>query len=363
MREFMKKILLLAVSIAVVGNLWAQSKSEEKPRGHARIKFDQMVYDFGTTSMVQSLTGTFTFQNKGDGVLEVRKPATSCGCTVAAIKPERLEPGQKGELVFTLNVGDITRGHIEKQITVPCNDVAVPNVQLTVKVDLFSIYEVVPPQVSLGDLRLGTSTRQPVVLKRTDGQNLALGKTQTSINDLRVQVENLPDAAGKAAKLWIELAASGSPRRLSEQITVLAEDGTQVCVVPVFGRVVGDVSVSPEAMYWGVTDPDNWPSAFPELMSKRSLRVALAQANKPLEIKNVASSISDLELSVVTVETGRVFDVVARMTKAPKKSERGTITFETNVPSQPTVVVPVTISVLRPQSVAVPPNTPPPSKK
>jgi hypothetical protein len=351
----MKRLLMCValVGLASVGH--GQEKKAAPPHGHPKIKFDQMVYDFGTTSMVQSLTGTFTFQNKGDGVLEVRKPATSCGCTVAAVKPEKVEPGQKGELVFTLNLSGIVRGHIEKQITVPCNDLATPSVQLTIKADLFSIYEIVPPQVSFGDVRAGTSARQPIVLKRTDGQNLAVGKVQSSTDGLKVQIENLPDAAGKAAKLWVELAAAGSPRRLSEQVTVLAEDGTQIAVVPVFGRVIGDVSVSPEMVFWGVTDPENWPGAFPELMTKRSLRVALSQPDKTLEIKNPTSSFADLEVSVVTVETGRVYDVVARLAKAPKDSERGTITFETNIPAQPTIIVPVTISVLRPQPAALPP--------
>lgn len=342
--------------VGLTGWVYGQDKKPAPPHGHPKIKFDQMVCDFGTTSMVQSLTGTFTFQNNGDGDLEVYKPATSCGCTVAAVKPERVAPGQKGELVFTLNVSGIVRGHIEKQITVPCNDQATPSVQLTVKADLFSIYEVVPAQVSFGDVRSGTSARTPIVLKRTDGQNLAVGKLQSSADGLKAQVENLPDQAGKGAKVWIELTAGGSPRRLSEQVTVLAEDGTQIAVIPVFGRIIGDVAVSPESVFWGVTDPENWPGAFPELMTKRTLRVALSQSDKALEIKNPTSSLVDLALSVVPVETGRVYDVVIRLDKAPKDSERGTITFETNIPSQPTIIVPVTISVLRAQPVVVPPR-------
>src|ERR1043166_2107502 len=57
-----------------------------------KIQFDKTVYDFGNTSMVQQLTGTFTFENTGVGVLELKKPTTSCGCTVASVKPETLRP-------------------------------------------------------------------------------------------------------------------------------------------------------------------------------------------------------------------------------------------------------------------------------
>jgi len=49
----------------------------------------------------------------------------------------------------------------------------------------------------------------------------------------------------------------------------------------------------------------------------------------------------------VTLQTGKVYQVVAKLPEAPKDSVRGMISFETNIPSQPTVVVPVNINVLR----------------
>ena len=79
-----------------------------------RIHFDKTVYDFGATSMVQQLTGTFTFQNVGDALLELKTPKTSCGCTVASVEPEILKPGEKGALTFTVNLAAAAnpiRGH------------------------------------------------------------------------------------------------------------------------------------------------------------------------------------------------------------------------------------------------------------
>src|SRR5258708_3436159 len=64
------------------------------PTAAPKIQFDKTVYDFGTTSLVDSVTGTFTFQNVGDGELKMGKPQPSCGCTVASVKPEVLKPGE-----------------------------------------------------------------------------------------------------------------------------------------------------------------------------------------------------------------------------------------------------------------------------
>src|SRR5882724_5930019 len=84
--------------------------------GTPKIQFDRTSYDFGVTSLVESVTGTFTFQNAGDGVLELQKPKPSCGCTVTSVKPEKLQPGEKGELVFTIRLGTGAHQSLSKQI-------------------------------------------------------------------------------------------------------------------------------------------------------------------------------------------------------------------------------------------------------
>src|SRR2546422_1653166 len=50
-----------------------------KPSGTPKIELDRTTYDFGSTSLVQSVSGTFTISNTGDGLLELKKPTTSCG--------------------------------------------------------------------------------------------------------------------------------------------------------------------------------------------------------------------------------------------------------------------------------------------
>ena len=59
-------------------------------------------------------------------------------------------------------------------------------------------------------------------------------------------------------------------------------------------------------------------------------------------------------MSVVAVETGGVYQVVARLSEPPKETESGTISFETNRASQPTVLVPVTINVVKHQAASAP---------
>ncbi len=320
-----------------------------------RIRFDKTVYDFGRTSMVEQLTGKFTYQNVGKAVLKLRNPTTSCGCTVARVEPETLKPGEKGELVFTLTVSPSGHGRVEKSITVPSNDPTTPSVELAVQVDMTSVFSFVPEQIALGDIRQGAITNVAVLVKRTDGKKLVISKAEAGVNFIHTRIEPLAESGNTAARIWIEAKAEGAPRRFVGIVRVYGEDAWQLLfTMTAFGRVVGEVTLNPEALRWNIEDPEHWPEGQPESMTTRKVRVVASDKSQSLEVKNATSSLKELRVTVVAVETGRVYEVVTRLFESPKETESGTISFETNRASQPTVLVPVTIDVVKHQAVSAP---------
>ena len=66
-------------------------------------KLDCTICDVGTRNTPPSLTGMSTFQNAGNTPMVPQRPATSCDCAVASVKPDRLQPDEHGEPVFTIN--------------------------------------------------------------------------------------------------------------------------------------------------------------------------------------------------------------------------------------------------------------------
>jgi uncharacterized protein DUF1573 len=314
------------------------------PTTAPKIQFDKTVYDFGTTSLVDSVMGTFTFQNTGDGDLKMGKPQPSCGCTVASVKPEVLKPGEKGELVFKVNVG-AAHGSIEKHITVPSNDPQNPKLSLSIKADIKQILEVTPTQVSLGAIRSGATTNMTVTVHRTDGKKLVISETQPSSKDVKATVEPVQGDA-QSAKLTITVTGEGTPRRLSDQVKVFLDGITQpAATVTVFGQVLGDVTISPEQLYWPVTSQAS-SNSLP-VPPPRRITVTSTRADQPLEIKNIATSLTNMTVQIVTIEAGKTYAVVAQLASTPTTSERGTISFDTNTPIQPKVTIPVTITVIK----------------
>jgi hypothetical protein len=346
---FLAVTLLAAVTTGVVRAAADTNPLPEAPKappaGTPKIQFDKTVYDFGTTSQVASVTGTFTFHNAGTAELKLQKPAPSCGCTVAGVKPDLLKPGEKGELVFTVNLG-AAKGSLEKHINVPSNDPQSPNVNLGIKVNVLQVFEVTPTQVTIGDIHLGEKTNVIVQVHRNDGKKLSITKTEVAGDFAKARVESGDNE--QSAKVLIDVAGQGAPRRFTDQVKLFMDGADQPgATVYVTGRLAGDVNVTPEALYWGVQDAERWPGSYPEAMTTRRVAITSGQNVKALELTNLTSSMKEVTLELVPAEKGVSYTLVAKLAESPKESTRGTISFDTNIPSQPKIVLPVTVNVLK----------------
>jgi hypothetical protein len=103
--------------------------------GEPRIKFKELVWDFGMVKQGEILSHEFVFSNEGDSTLVIRKVATSCGCAAALVSDEKLAPGKQGKIEVRFD----TRGYgdrVSKYIFVDSNDPGQARVQLEVTADI-----------------------------------------------------------------------------------------------------------------------------------------------------------------------------------------------------------------------------------
>lgn len=334
-------------TVAQAAGTNSPAEAAKPPAPAPKIQFDKVVYDFGSTSFVESVTGTFTFQNGGDAELKVGAPKPSCGCTVASVKPDSLKPGDKGELVFKVNIG-ASRGVLEKHITVPSNDPQSPNVTLAVKVEVKQVIEASPGAISLGAIRQGMSTNGTVTIRRVDGKKLVVGKIEPSNKLLHARIEPVEGTnTDQAVKLNVEVSGEGAPKRFNESVKVFLEGVSQpVATVFVNGQVLGDVVIDHESLYWSIMDPSRMPTNNPLTQQVRRITVSSTRPDRPLEISNLTSNLKDLTVELTPVETGKTYMVVATLAGMPTKSEQGVVSFDTNTSTQPKITIPVTIVVM-----------------
>ena len=316
--------------------------------GAPKIQFDQTVYDFGKTSQVASVTGVFKFKNVGDAILKIEPPKPTCGCTVAELKPDTLPPGATGELPFTLNLG-LYRATLEKRIAVKSNDPQTPEISLTIKVDYTPLYDLSPmtlaPKLEFGVNEAAEFT----TIARTDGKPLRLGRLVASKPWITATVEPSAQADEATARIRVAIQRDGPPRRFNEFIQVYAAEQTNspVSSIYVYGQIMGEISLSPEALYWSVTGAAETGAERPEAMVLRRVTIRSADG-KAIELKNPQSTIKGLKVELVPKEAGKVYELVARLDEVPASTVSGNVSFETSVAAQSRVEVPVIVNVFKP---------------
>ena len=337
----MKKTLLVAA-------LWTGTIcSTAFAAGAAKIQFDQTVYDFGKTSMVETVSGTFRFKNVGDGLLKVEPPKPSCGCTVADLKPDTLKPGESGELSFTFNLGRV-RATLEKHISVTSNDPKTPEVSLTIKADYTPLYDINPVALA-ANLAFGVNkTEQFASLTRTDGKPLAILRLDTSKPWITARVVPGLKSDGSSARIGVVITRDGAPRRFNEYVHIFTADNTNspTSSLYVYGQVMGEVLLSPEALYWSVTDAAQPSTQRTEALVMRRVTIRSA-TGKALELKNPQSTLKGIHVELQPKEGG-AYELVAKLNEIPGQTISGNVSFETSVASQPRIELPVIVNVFKP---------------
>ena len=318
--------------------------------GTPKIQFDQLVYDFGKTSQVATVSGVFKFKNIGDGILKLEPPKPSCGCTVAGLKPDTLQPGETGELPFTLHIGQV-KAQLDKRIAVKSNDPQTPEVSLTIKVDYTPLYDINPmtlaPMLAFGV----NNTDQFTTITRTDGKPLRIVRLDTSKPWITAKVEPGAKADDVTARIRVTIQREGSPRRFNEfvQVYTAEQTNTPVSSIYLYGQIMGEVSLSPEALYWSIpiTTTTNTPAERPEAQITQRVTIR-STGGQTIELKNPQSTIKGMKVELVSKEAGKVYELVARLDEVPASSVSGNVSFETSVAAQPRIEVPVIVNVFKP---------------
>lgn len=316
--------------------------------GTPKIQFDQTVYDLGKTSQVTTVSGVFKFKNTGDAILKLDPPQPSCGCTIAELKPDTLKPGETGELAFSLNPG-LSRATLEKHITVTSNDPQTPKVSLTIKVDYTPLYEI-DPMTLAPNLPFGVNnTEQDTTITRTDGKPLHIVRLDSSQPWITATVEPGTNTDGATARIRVTIQRQGPARHFNEFVQVYTADvtNTPASSIYLYGEVMGEISLDPEALYWSVPDTTNTSAERPEGLLLRQMTITSADG-KMVELKNPQSSIKGIKVELVPKEDGKTYELMARLDEVPASTVSGNVSFETSVAAQPRIEVPVIVNVFKP---------------
>src|SRR5438477_12878747 len=112
---------------------------------HAELKWEQTTLDLHPAVGDKTAVAHFKYENVGKTPVHFKSVKASCGCTTTQSQKEVVNPGEKGEIIATFNIGDRT-GQQMKTVTVQTDD---PNPSqattvLTLKADIPQALDIKP---------------------------------------------------------------------------------------------------------------------------------------------------------------------------------------------------------------------------
>ncbi|VBB48157.1 conserved exported hypothetical protein [uncultured Paludibacter sp.] len=159
------------------------------------ISFPVKEHDFGQVNEQDGkITYVFEFTNTGSTPLIVQRVQASCGCTTPDWTKEPIEPGKKGTITATYNPQG-RPGVFTKSITVysnASNETEVLYIKGNVIPKPQETANNLPLQMGGGALRYNTKIIQMNNIAKNNTQTRSLGIKNSSNNDLKVDVANLP---------------------------------------------------------------------------------------------------------------------------------------------------------------------------
>jgi hypothetical protein len=111
----------------------------------AELKWEQTTVDLHPAFGDKAAVAHFKYENVGKTPVHFKSVKASCGCTTTQTQKELVNPGEKGEIIATFNIGDRTGQQI-KQVTVQTDDPppAQSTIMLTLKATIPQALEIKP---------------------------------------------------------------------------------------------------------------------------------------------------------------------------------------------------------------------------
>lgn len=109
----------------------------------AELKWEQTSVELNPGFTDKEAIGHFKYQNTGTAPIHFKSVKASCGCTAAQTQKDKVEPGEKGEIIATFTIGDRT-GQQTKTVAVETDDPKNPMTTLTLKTNIPQVLELSP---------------------------------------------------------------------------------------------------------------------------------------------------------------------------------------------------------------------------
>jgi len=240
----------------------------------AKKMFKTTKHDFGTVARGSKQEFKFKFTNIYKEDIHIASVRSTCGCTTPKVPKDLVKTWEKGEVVSVLNTNSFL-GAKAATITVVIDRPYYAEVQLTIKTYIRSDVVFTPGVVKFGavDAAEGTETSINVAYAGRDDWKIVDVRSANQFFEVELK-ENHRGSGRVNYKMTVRLKPGAPEGYVQDPLLIVTDDSKiKSLSLPVEGRVVSPLTVSPASLFLGILKPG-------ETAKKR----LVVRGNKPFRI-------------------------------------------------------------------------------
>ena len=237
-------------------------------------------HDFGTVARAAKAEFAFELTNLYLEDVHIAGVRSSCGCTTPRIDKDTIKTYEKGAIIAHINSQSFL-GNQSATVAVTIDKPLYAEVQLHVKVYVYSDVLLEPDSVALGSITRGTSAERTIRVRysgRSDWQVVEVKSNNPHLTG--AVVETSRQGSQTAYDLKVVLDKDASVGYLNEHLLLVTNDPrTKQIPVLVEGQVQADISVSPASLFLGVLQPGQSVTKQIVVRGQKPFRIASIQGD------------------------------------------------------------------------------------
>lgn len=224
--------------------------SAETTPGEPKLVISESTFDFGTVEQGTKVDHQFRFANQGTGPLIIHGIYPSCGCTAALVDAKEIAPGADGVLTTSFDTTGF-QGQKVKTVRLNTNDPRQSSAVFTIQGVVTADIEVNPPRLYFGKVRRGEQKRLVAKISVADPK-IAVQRVSSRSDFVTVET---PASSSNQSEFTVVLKDNAPIGILRGRVVVTTSSKTMpVLSVPVFARVVGDLTLVPNDVSLGLLE-------------------------------------------------------------------------------------------------------------
>ncbi len=239
--------------------------------------FSVTSHNFGTVARGSKTEFRFTFRNIYKENLHVVSVRTSCGCTSPEITKRDLKTHETGDVVATFNTRTFLGQH-GATLTVTIDKPYYAEVQLRVAGNIRGDVTFDPPFMDLGNVDLGKGSERTVRVTHVGSTPWEIKDVRSANANCEVQLSKPTHTASQSSyDLTLKLKSDAPAGYVKGQLILVTNDPRAGQIpMDVEGRIVADVTVSPQLLALGIVQP-----------GRSVTKNIVVRANRPFRVTGV----------------------------------------------------------------------------